>query len=201
MITSLSIENQIVAAIRRIMRAVDLHSRHLAEEHGLTGPQLATLQAAARLGEASTGALARAVHLSGPTVTGILDRLAKRGLVDRARNGQDRRSVTVTLTHSGQKVLSVAPSLLQDRFRRELVRLEEWEQTTILATLQRIAAMMDAESLDASPLLVPGPLDAATQGAAPVMSSAEPTAQPTGSKAAPEPTEQYPREPHEECRT
>ena len=185
MITSLSIENQIVAAIRRIMRAVDLHSRHLADEHGLTGPQLAILQAAARLGEASTGALARAVHLSGPTVTGILDRLAKRGLVDRARNGQDRRSVTVTLTHSGQEVLAVAPSLLQDRFRRELVRLEEWEQTTILATLQRIAAMMDAESLDASPLLVPGPLDAATQGAAPVIEQVEPAPESGDSEANP----------------
>ncbi len=175
--TPLDMENQIVAAIRRIMRAVDLHSRRLAEEHGLTGPQLATLQAAARLGEASAGALARAVHLSGPTVTGILDRLAKRGLLDRARNGQDRRSVTVRLTGDGKDVLATAPSLLQDRFRQELIRLEEWEQTTILATLQRIAAMMDAESLDASPLLVPGPLDAATQAAAPVMAPVEPAAE------------------------
>ena len=178
-------ENQIVAAIRRIMRAVDLHSRRLAEEHGLTGPQLATLQAAANLGESSTGTLARAVHLSGPTVTGILDRLTKRALVDRTRNGQDRRSVTVRLTSDGEDVLAAAPSLLQDRFRQELMRLEEWEQTTILATLQRIAAMMDAESLDASPLLVPGPLDAATQGAAPVMSPAEPAAESTDSEAIP----------------
>ena len=175
--TPLSMENQIVAAIRRIMRAVDLHSRRLAEEHGLTGPQLATLQAAASLGEPSTGVLARAVHLSGPTVTGILDRLTKRGLVDRTRNGQDRRSVTVCLTSDGEKILAAAPSLLQDRFRQELVSLEEWEQTTILATLQRIAAMMDAESLDASPLLVPGPLDAATQGAAPVMPPVKPAAE------------------------
>jgi len=178
-------ENQIVAALRRIIRAVDLHSRRLAEEHGLTGPQLATLQAAASMGESSTGALARAVHLSGPTVTGILDRLTKRGLVDRTRNGQDRRSVTVRLTSGGEDVLAAAPSLLQDRFRQELVRLEEWEQTTILATLQRIAAMMDAESLDASPLLVPGPLDAATQGAAPVMSPVEPAAESGDSEAIP----------------
>ena len=183
--TPLSMENQIVAAIRRIMRAVDLHSRRLAEEHGLTGPQLATLQAAANLGESSTGTLARAVHLSGPTVTGILDRLTKRALVDRTRNGQDRRSVTVRLTSDGEDVLAAAPSLLQDRFRQELIRLEEWEQTTILATLQRIAAMMDAESLDASPLLVPGPLDAATQGAAPVMSPAEPAAESGDSEAIP----------------
>ena len=173
---SLSIEDQIVAAIRRIMRAVDLHSRHLAEEHGLTGPQLATLQAASRLGEASsTGALARAVHLSGPTVTGILDRLAKRGLVERARNGQDRRSVTITITRRGEEVMAAAPSLLQDRFRAELARVEDWEQTMILAMLQRIAAMMDAESLDASPVLVPGPVDAAAHRVAPSVLSAEPT--------------------------
>ncbi len=173
--TSLGIEDQIVAAIRRIMRAVDLHSRHLAEEHGLTGPQLATLQAASRLGEASsTGALARAVHLSGPTMTGILDRLAKRGLVGRVRNGQDRRSVTTTITPRGEEALAAAPSLLQDRFRAELARVEDWEQTMILAMLQRIAAMMDAESLDASPVLVPGPVDAATQGAAPSVLSADP---------------------------
>ncbi len=178
-------ENQIVAALRRIIRAIDLHSRRLAEEHGLTGPQLATLQAAANLGVSSTGALARAVHLSGPTVTGILDRLTNRGLVDRTRNGQDRRSVTVRLTCDGEDVLAAAPSLLQDRFRQELVRLEEWEQTTILATLQRIAAMMDAESLDASPLLVPGSLDAATQGAPPVMSPAETAAESTDSEAIP----------------
>jgi DNA-binding MarR family transcriptional regulator len=183
--TSLSMENQIVAALRRIMRAVDLHSRRLAEEHGLTGPQLATLQAAARLGEASTGALARAVHLSGPTVTGILDRLARRGLVDRARSGQDRRSVTVRLTRSGEDVLAAAPSLLQDRFREELARLEEWEQTLILAMLQRIAAMMDAESLDASPVLVRGPVDAATQAAAPLTSPVEPAAESGDAEASP----------------
>jgi len=183
--TPLSMENQIVAAIRRIMRAVDLHSRRLAEEHELTGPQLATLQATARLGESSTSALARAVHLSGPTVTGILDRLTKRGLVDRTRSGEDRRSITVRLTSDGEDVLAAAPSLLQDRFRQELARLEEWEQTTILATLQRIAAMMDAESLDASPLLVPGPLDAATQGAAPVMSPTGPAAESGEYKAIP----------------
>lgn len=187
--TALSIEDQIVAAIRRIMRAVDLHSRHLAEEHGLTGPQLATLQAASRLGEASsTGALARAVHLSGPTVTGILDRLAKRGLVERARSGNDRRSVTITITPQGEEVMAAAPSLLQDRFRAELARVEEWEQTMILAMLQRIAAMMDAESLDASPILVPGPVDAATQGAPPSVPSAGPAYEGGGSSAAAERT-------------
>lgn len=166
MSASLAIEDQIVAAIRRIIRAVDLHSRQLVMEYGLTGPQLAVLKAAARLGAAaSTSALARAVHLSSPTVTGILDRLVKRGLVDRARSGNDRRSVTVAVTPAGEALLAAAPSPLQDRVRAELVRLEDWEQTMILANLQRLAAMMDADSIDASPVLESGPLDGTTLSA------------------------------------
>ena len=131
---SLSAENQIVAAIRRIIRAVDLHSRHLVEEHGLTGPQLATLREAARLGKTSISALARTVHLSQPTVTGIVGRLERRRIVERSRDDADRRTVNVTVTVEGHRVLDQAPSLLQDRFRRELAKLREWEQTMMLAT-------------------------------------------------------------------
>ena len=157
---SLSAEDQIVAAIRRIIRAVDLHSRHLVEEHGLTGPQLATLRQAARLGKTSVSALARTIYLSQPTVTGIVGRLERRQLVERSRDGADRRTVNVTVTVEGHRVLNQAPSLLQDRFCRELAKLHEWEQTMTLATLQRIAEMMEAESLEASPVLVTGPVDA-----------------------------------------
>ena len=160
---NLSSENQIVAAIRRIIRAVDLHSRRLVEEYGLTGPQLAVLREAGRLGHTSISPLARAVHLSQPTVTGILDRLERRGLVERRRNAADRRAVNVTVTAEGHKILNRAPSLLQDRFRHELTKLREWELTMTLASLQRIAEMMEAETLEASPVLVAGPVDAAAE--------------------------------------
>ena len=162
----LSIEERIVAALRRIIRAVDLHSRRLHERHGLTGPQLATLQAAERLEAASAGTLARAVHLSHPTVTGILTRLEKRGLVRRARGEHDRRTVTVHVTAAGHELLAAAPSLLQDEFRHGLARLEDWENSLILSTLQRIASMMDAQDLDAAPHLLSGTtLDAASKPA------------------------------------
>jgi len=138
----MTVEDGIAAALRQINHAVDLHSRRLLEEFGLTGPQLATLQAAARQGKVAAGALAKAVHLSQPTVTGILDRLERRGLIDRTRDSQDRRSTFISVTQAGHRVLDAAPSLLQDRFRKELGRLEDWEQTLILSTLQRIAALM-----------------------------------------------------------
>jgi hypothetical protein len=64
------------------------------------------------------------------------------------------------VTPAGHKILEKTPSLLQDRFRSELAKLEEWEQTLTLATLQRIATMMEAEELEAAPVLVTGTVEA-----------------------------------------
>jgi DNA-binding MarR family transcriptional regulator len=153
---NLSIENQVIVALRRISRAIDLHSRALMQHHGLTAPQLAALQAVAEHQPVSVSGVARSIHLSLATLTGIFNRLEARGLVMRSRDGRDRRSVVVELTDRGAETLESAPSLLQDRFRRELARLEQWEQTQLLASLQHIAAMMDAEGIDAAPMLSTG---------------------------------------------
>jgi len=143
-----------VAALRRIMRAVDLHSRRLLEDHGLTGPQLAMLRELERGGPLSAAAIAGRVHLSRATVTGILARLQARALVARHPAPRDGRSVEISLTEAGARTLARAPSLLQDRFRSELSLLADWEQLQLLATLERIASMMDATGLDAAPHLV-----------------------------------------------
>lgn len=152
----LSLEDQVIVALRRITRAIDLHSRGLMQEINLTAPQLASLQTIARLQPITVGALAKSIHLSQATLTGILSRLESRNLVSRGRRGQDKRTVVVELTEEGQAMIKNAPSLLQDRFRRELLMLQEWEQTQMLSTLQRIASMMDAENIDASPVLSAG---------------------------------------------
>lgn len=145
--------DQILVSIRRVVRAIDLNSKQLVRDYGVSGPQLVTLRAVARLGPISVTALAREVNLSQPTVTGILARLEQQGLVQRERDEGDRRNVVSTITTRGISVLKDTPTLLEDRFRRELSRLEEWEQTQTLATLQRIAAMMEADDLAAEPLL------------------------------------------------
>ncbi len=157
----LTLEDQVIVALRRITRAIDLHSQGLMQQFGLTAPQLAALRAIARLQPITIGALARSIHLSQATLTGILTRLEGRFLVSRARSGSDRRAVVVELTDKGRAVLESAPPLLQDRFRRELLKLQEWEQTQMLATLQRIASMMDADDLDAAPVLAAGEVAAA----------------------------------------
>jgi DNA-binding MarR family transcriptional regulator len=153
---ALGVEDQVIAALRRISRAIDLHSRWLLKKYGLTSPQLMAIQAVARLQPVTVGTLARQIHLGPATITGILDRLQRRGLVTRNRGHHDRRSVLVQLTEAGAALVQDAPSTLHERFHEELSKLQEWERTLILATLQRIAAMMDAERIEAAPVLVSG---------------------------------------------
>ncbi len=150
---TLTPEEQVIASLRRIIRAVDLHSRKLMESSGLTGPQLAALQEINRQGPISAGNVARAIHLSQGTVTGILTRLEARGLVTRERSETDRRATVISITSSGEAVLSRAPSLLQENFLQRLEGLESWERSQILATLQRVAFLMEAHAIDAAPHL------------------------------------------------
>lgn len=174
-------EERIVASIRRIIRAIDLQSRRLLERYHLTGPQLATLREASRLDSPSTSALARAVHLSQPTVSGILNRLEARGLIRRERSMDDRRTLVISVTRDGERLLEEAPSLLQDRFHAELARLEDWERHWLLSALERIASMMDAEAIDAAPILQTGPMEPAAHESAPPGSAvrqAEPALEP-----------------------
>lgn len=151
--TKLSADEQIIASLRRIIRAVDLHSRKLMEHSGMTGPQLAALQEIHRRGAVSAGDVARAIHLSQGTVTGILGRLESRGYITRSRSETDRRATVIRMTPAGKAVLAQAPSLLQDSFLRRLESLAEWERTQILATLQRVAHLMEAQEIDAAPHL------------------------------------------------
>jgi len=149
----LSIEDQIVLALRRTSQAIDQYSRHLLREFGLTAPQLATLREILAGDNTSPMALANALHVSQPTVTGILHRLEHQGLIERQKSVTDRRSNTAVATQKGRELAAKAPPLLRDRFRKELSRLPTWQQTEMLATLQRLAEMMNAPEVAEGPFL------------------------------------------------
>lgn len=149
-------QNDLLIALRKITRAIDLHSKRLARETGLTAPQLLVLQSVSRTGRAKPSDIARQVHLSSATITSIVDRLVRAGLVSRERSAEDRRSVEVVLTDAGQSSLEAAPELLQQEFLSAFGRLEDWEQSLLISSVQRIASMMDAEAIDAAPILQVG---------------------------------------------
>jgi len=150
---------QVLKAIRRVIRATDLHSRQVTRVSGLTSSQLILLKVVRDNNLSTISELASNISLSQATLTSILDRLEKSGLVKRERSALDKRKVSVRLTPEGVDVLDMAPEPLQDTFIRQFGALKDWERSMILASLQRVAEMMDAGDIDASPLLDVGSLD------------------------------------------
>src|SRR5690554_503300 len=144
---------QVLVALRRVIRATDLHSKQLSKHVGLTGPQLLIMRTIRDLGEVTIGTIADHVSLSQAIVTTILDRLELRELVYRVRSTVDKRKVHAHLTEEGAELLARAPLPLQDNFIRKFQNLDQWEQTMIISSLQRVAHMMDADGIDASPVL------------------------------------------------
>ncbi len=151
--------DEVLVSLRRIIRATDMHSKQLSKISGLTSPQLLILQTLRLHSELTVGELARKISLSQATVTTIIDRLEKRSFVKRERGSTDKRKVFVYLTEKADEALLNAPKPLQESFVQQFQDLHDWEQTMILAALERVAYMMDAQHIDASPVLDLGQLD------------------------------------------
>ncbi len=175
MTTSLPVDEQIIIALRRISQGIDTYSRYLWQEYGLTSPQLGALRELQRHTDVTPGRLADLLHVTPQTMAGIVNRLLQRGLITRQRDERDRRSYMIHITEEGLRLADAAPSLLRDRFRTELAALAQWEQTQMLATLQRIATMMSAADVDEEPFLYHDPPIAAAASPA-VADSADATA-------------------------
>ena len=90
------------------------------------------------------------------TLEESFDRLERAGLVSREKSSKDKRVVNVRLTDEGRSKLEIAPEPLQAEFLRKYRKLADWEQQMLKSSLLRIAAMMDAEDLDAAPILQTG---------------------------------------------
>ena len=151
--------DEVLVALRRVIRATDLHSKHLVKTTGLTAPQILLLQTIRDQGRVTIGEIANEMSLSQATVTTIIDRLEKRDLVCRERSTTDKRKVHALLTPMGIEILKEAPLPLQDHFARNFNELQEWEQSMIISSLQRVAQMMNAQNIDAAPVLDVGKLD------------------------------------------
>ena len=118
--------DEVLVALRRVIRATDLHSKRLSKSAGLTAPQLLIMRTIRDLGQVTIGTIADKVSLSQATVTTILDRLELRKLVYRVRSTQDKRKVHAHLTEAGGEILARAPNPLQEDFIKKYQALAEW---------------------------------------------------------------------------
>jgi DNA-binding MarR family transcriptional regulator len=137
----------VLSTLRKIIRAIDIHSRQLSKQYGLTGPQLVVISEIGQSGQMTIGELARRISLSQATVTTILDRLENKELATRVRGSEDKRRVYVDITEKARSILETHPNFLQEGFVKRFDALEDWEKTLILSSIQRIATMMDTSTL------------------------------------------------------
>jgi len=149
---------RVLQALRRILRSVDIYSRKLALEHGVTVPQLVCLLKLDELGALTIKELSEEVFLSPSTLVGIIDRLEGHDLVTRKRSVRDRRKVRVDLTAQGRELIAKSPSPLQEGLAHAIERLPELERATIALSLEKLLALMEEipaadTQEDAAPIL------------------------------------------------
>ncbi len=146
-------ERRILAALRRIVHAIDLHSRKLLSQCEVTAPQLVCLHMLAAEGRLTSRELAGKVHVNPSTLVGILDRLEAKELVSRQRDSDDRRAVFVELTPQGVAFVAKAPSPLQSALADRLRQLSQQHQSQLAESLEEIVELMQAETLEEVPVL------------------------------------------------
>ncbi|MEL7540121.1 MAG: MarR family transcriptional regulator [Pseudomonadota bacterium] len=146
-------------ALRQIQRRTEQASKKLAAQAGLTPSQLLVMQILSERGEISVGEVSKLTQLKHATITNLVDKLVARGFAARRRCEEDRRRVWLTLLPNGQKSITSAPDLLQETFEKRFQGLPDWHQSMLVSSLERVAALLDAEDLDAAPILDVGALD------------------------------------------
>lgn len=148
----------VLQSLRKIMQAVDLHSRGLYRKYGITGPQLVLLREISNNEGISVTELAKSTSLSQATVTDIIVRLEKKSLVVKKKSEHDKRRVELYSTKLCLDLLEKAPPPLQETFINNFTQLEEWEQFMLLSALNRIVSIMATKKIEAAPILAAGPI-------------------------------------------
>jgi len=122
----------------RLGREVSRYDRNLFTQGDITLPQLWTLEYLMESTVCTMCELAGRLHLQGSTTTGLVDRLARRGLVQRRRSSNDRRVVHVTLTAQGRRCMDAIRCQKQATLTRWFSRLTEAERMSFLATIEKL---------------------------------------------------------------
>lgn len=151
-------ENALIA-LRKIQRMTELASKRLARTAGLTPSQLSVLRILSEYDEVSAGWLAKATQLKHATITSLIDKLEARGMIARRKCDEDRRRVWMRLLPSGKAALTDSPDPLHETFSQRFEELPGWEQSMLVAALERITSLLDAANIDAAPILDIGELD------------------------------------------
>jgi len=139
--------SEIMQSLRRIFKAVQDYSHEVSEKFGITGPQLWALKTIFQNESLSLSDLSERMYLHPSTITGVIDRLEKKGYVIRNRDKVDRRVIYVQLTAEGKRLVKRAPSPAQGKMIYGLKNLKKGELNLIYDSVQKLVKIMEAQNL------------------------------------------------------
>lgn len=132
-----------IEALERMMRQLTwLGRKSLAQElsyYGVTVPQFYALLSLEKYGQACPmKELAQATQRASATMTGIIDRLVRMGLVERRRKESDRRVVMVGLTRRGEQLLEEVKARRRRSFHKALAKFDDEKISQLLQLLEAL---------------------------------------------------------------
>ena len=143
---------EIVDAIRRLYRAVYLDSAKMSRQFGLTGSQSGVLRNLVAHGPLSSAALSRRLYVTPSNITGVIDRLERKGLVERVRKEGDRRIALITLTEKGDELSKSLPDPIEKKLISELGDLEMEHVQLLSMAMNQVLNLIDTKGVESAPM-------------------------------------------------
>ena len=117
---------------RRVTKAV-------ARAHGLTGPQVTAVKLLEQVGELSLSDLSTRMSAKNSTITGLVDRMVRDGLIERRRSEADRCVILISLTKHGSTLAAQIPVSSIEIFAGALRSLSVKDRRTLLELLTKLS--------------------------------------------------------------
>ncbi len=131
--------DQVLEAIIYLYTESRRLTKELARRADLTGPQLTVVKLLEQIGDLSLSELSERIRAQNSTVTGIIDRMEREGLVTRERSKEDRRVVYIKLTAKGRRLAEEIPVEPMEIFRSALESLSAAEVRDLVKILGKVA--------------------------------------------------------------
>ena len=128
--------SRIISLNRNFNRTLRHDFHGLMQGSGFTFPQLSVISILAKSGEQKVSDISEKMRLSDSTVSGILDRLEHKGIIERKRNKDDRRVVKIHLSQESQELCRKFQQQKKEYFMHLLSELSEQEINNIIKGLE-----------------------------------------------------------------
>lgn len=125
-------------------------TKGMASQFGLTGPQLTVIKLLETFDDLSLSSLSERIRAQNSTVTGIIDRMEREGLVRRERSTTDRRVVHIRLSEKGKKLAREIEVEPMEIFRGALLGLSRDDVHDLLRILGKLQKYVRAKVSETS---------------------------------------------------